>query len=517
MSRSYHSNVRKYIREKSYKYSDEGIKEKNLDEIGEELYRKNFTKKKTILNRRSGNISSDFRQPVDVATLEIRVLDEGQYIHYPASKEDLIGVIKRLPYNVVSGIRSINLCLGKEFQEDNEDNLDDVKRDPFTGRISTGDEGPIYTPSTLGTYYPGRCKIFIYGYVYDREELKLQVMEPFLRLQMLSTLIHEIAHHEDNLLRTRRGRWLGFNKWRCEDYAELQQMKWSETAIIPYVMEAYPEEYIALSDWIEKYGGVRFSLEKLAGEPTGRKIGDRVKYVFTASSAVEDLFNNIIKGMNERDAMLEFAKDLHYGYYFEECLKALNTLLINNPNDSGALGVMADTYIHQEEYSKAEEAAKKCLSIDKNNRDALEALCDVRQNMKDWKGLKEISKLGIEVSGDEVHRLRAFTEMNIIALLYLKENEEAEEALLHFQNKGLHKQRKLAFEALVKVCSGDLENAFSIADKVLVEEKVFGPAGAILKAIYNYVLVNDKGEKEKYTLSKNEQYYLRNTDIMGLL
>lgn len=370
MSRSYHSNIRKYINEKKNKYSNDEIKEERLNQIGEDIFRKRFTKKKTILNRKICIRNIGYSEPFNPNTIEIKVLDEGQYIHFPACKEDLLGVIGRLPHNVVSGIHSITLCLGKEYQEDKVDNSYEETRDPFTARICSDEEGPIYTPPTLGTYYTGTCKIFIYAYVYDREQLALDIIEPYLRLQMLSTLVHEIAHHEDNILRTSRGRWLGFNYWKCEDYAEFQQMIWSQTAIVPYLQDTYPDEYNALSNWIEEHGGVRFSLAKLDGKSKGRRIDDKVKLVFSASVAVMDLFKNVSSGMSDRDAMLEFAKDLHHGDYYGECLKSLDTILLNNPNDSEALGVKADTYIHQEEYIKAEETAKECLLIENDNTDA---------------------------------------------------------------------------------------------------------------------------------------------------
>lgn len=517
MSRSYHSNIRKYINEKKNKYSKDEINEEKMNQIEEEVLRKRFTKKNTLFNRKIDNRNIAYSQPFDPNTIEIKILDEGQYIHYPASKEELLGVIRRLPQNVVSGIHSITLCLGKEYQEDKVENSYEETRDPFTARICTEEEGPIFTPPTLGIYYTGTCKIFIYAYVYDREELKLDIIEPYLRLQMLSTLVHEIAHHEDNILRSSRGRWLGFNDWKCEDYAEFQQMNWSETAIVPYLMDTYSEEYSALSDWIEEHGGVRFSLVKLSGESKGRRIGDKVKLVFSASAAVMDLFKNVASGMSGHDAMLEFAKDLHYGDYYEECLKSLDTILLKNPKDSEALGVKADTYIHKEEYTMAEQLAKECLLIDNANTDALESLCDVNQHMKDWNGLKEISRLGMEAAGDDIFYVRSFTEVHIIALLYLKEYEKAKKEVENLPANGVQEQRKLAFDALVKVCSGDVEGALNIVNTVLTGEKVIGPARAILKAINNYISATKQISMQGHEFSEYELNYVKNTDIMGLL
>ena len=517
MSRSYHSNIRKFINEKKNDYSNDEVKDERLNQIDEDIFRKIFTKKKTILSRKISNRNIVYSTPFDPNTIEIKVLDEGEYIHYPACKEDLLGVIRRLPHNVASGIHSITLCLGKEYQEGKVDNSNEETRDPFTARICTNEEGPIFIPPTLGTYYTGTCKIFIYAYVYDREELKLNIIEPYFRWQMLSTLVHEIAHHEDNILRTSRGRWLGFNDWKCEEYAEFQQMNWFETAVTAYLQDTYKEEYNALFNWIHKHGGVRFSLAELADESKGRKIDDKVKIVFSESYAVMDLFRNVFRGMSDRDAMLEFAKDLHYEEYYEVCLESLDTILLNNPNDQEALGLKADTYIHQEEYIKAEDTAKKCLLIENDNIYALKALCHVKKHMKDWIGLKEISRLGIESACNDVFYIRSFTEMHIVALLYLKEYEEAKNDVKNLPANGVEEQIKLAFEALVKVCSGDADDALSIVNRVLEEEKVIGPARAILKEVSNYILASDKINVERYELSEQELNYVKNTDIKGLL
>lgn len=516
MSRSFHGTIRKYNEENNFKYSNDEIKEKNMNEIREDIFRKRITKKKTIADRKLKDVNEICSESFDPQSISIKIRDENEYIHFPASKEDILGVIKRLPYNVTVGLDSINLCLGKEYMEERAEDEFEESRDPFTNRISSDEEGLVFTPPALGTYFTETCKIFIYAYVYDKNELKLEIIEPYLRLQMLSTLVHEIAHHEDNILRSSRGKWLGFNDWKCEDYADFQQMNWSKGAVVPYLFDTYPEEYNALSNWIEKYGGVRFSLEKLAGECKGRRIGDKVKIVFSASSAVEDLFKNIINGMSERDAMLDFAKDLHYGDYYAECLEALDTMFKANPSDPEIMGIKADTYMHMEEYEKAEEWAEKCLSFDKRNIDALTVLCYLRSHHKDWKGLKDVSKLGINESDDDYH-IRNFTEMHITALLYLKEYVEAEKHIELLPSSGFQLQRKLAFEALVKACSGNFNDAFEISCKILTKENIMGPARSMLKGIYNYIAAKQAREIKLYDLSEHEQTYLKNSDVGNLL
>jgi hypothetical protein len=107
--------------------------------------------------------------------------------------------------------------------------------------------------------------------------------------------------------------------------------------------------------------------------------------------------------------------------------------------------------------------------------------------------------------------------MRIIALLYLKEYEEAKKDAENLPGNGVQEQRKLAFDALVKVCSGNVEGALKIITRVLTREKVNGPARAILKAINNYILMSYDKSMQKYELDKYEKNYLESTEIIYLV
>ena len=44
-------------------------------------------------------------------------------------------------------------------------------------------------------YFPLSATIRLYAYVYDAALPNREMLEVYLRLRMLSTLLHEIAHH----------------------------------------------------------------------------------------------------------------------------------------------------------------------------------------------------------------------------------------------------------------------------------------------------------------------------------
>jgi tetratricopeptide (TPR) repeat protein len=514
MSRSIHTTRKELGLERKYQLSNDEIKETRINKLQDKLDTKRTIKREKGHTRKVEKYNIKHLEPVHPEGLLINVMDEGQYIHYPVAKDDLVEVAKRLPVNAVAGIESITLCLGKEYQEEEFDGFGEKSYDPYTGRICSGD-GPIYTSPILGVYRWSNSRIFLFAYVYDRQKLELDVVESFLRLKMLRTFIHEVAHHDDNMRRSGRGHCFGLNEDRCENYAEAQETLWAETIVIPYLLETYPDEYDRLLSWIKEMGGVDISLKRLIGEYSGR-IGNLYRLGFTIDAAVDEMIRNATKGESNREIILGFAHDLHIGDHYDLCMEALETLLTRDPKDAEALGIKADTLIHLDKYDEAEIIAKKCLRTVPSNMDALQALCDTQIKRKNWIILKEISEKGIEIATD--WRRRRFFEDNLIASLHLEDYKTAENDVQSLPDKnGRFEQKKLAFIALLKFVSGDVEDAVQIAKKVLAQEKVIAPAKAILKSIINKELDEIGDSKGELAFTEYEEDYLQMYGIRELI
>ncbi|GMA98259.1 hypothetical protein [Pelosinus sp. IPA-1] len=514
MSRSIHTTRKEFDLERKYQLSNDEIKEARINKLQDQLDTKRTIKREKRLTRKVEKVNIKNLEPIDPEGLLIKVMDEGEYIHYPVSKNDLVEVAKRLPMNAIAGIESITLSLGKEYQEEEFEGFGEKSYDPYTGRIYSAD-GPIYTPPILGVYRWSNNRIFLFAYVYDRHKLELDVVEPFFRLKMLRTFIHEVAHHDDNMRRSERGHCFGLNENRCENYAEAQETLWAETIVIPYLLETYPDEYDRLMSWIRVMGGVDISLKRLIGEYSGR-IGNFYRLGFTIDAAVDEMIRNAIKGESSREIMLGFAHDLHIGDHYDLCMEALEAILTRDPKDTEALGIKADTLIHLNKYDEAEIIAKKCLKIASSNMDALQALCDIQINRKNWVILKEFSEKGIEIATD--WRRRRFFEDNLIASLHLENYKTAENDVQSLPDKeGRFEQKKLAFIALLKFVSGEVENAVQIAKKVLAQEKVIAPAKAISKSIINKGLDEIGDSKGKLAFTEYEEDYLQMYGIRELI
>lgn len=68
----------------------------------------------------------------------------------------------------------------------------------------------------------------------------------YFKLQILSTFVHEVAHHFDHTRRVARGRWLAQEKEKIEHFALHRQYEWTQAC-----------------EWLEVHGTIRFTL----GEP----------------------------------------------------------------------------------------------------------------------------------------------------------------------------------------------------------------------------------------------------------
>lgn len=138
------------------------------------------------------------------AMIPIRVRDEADFVHYPASKEDIYSVLRGLPQGVTDGLTMIELCLGEKGQsrDGQEEWAAPPESDPYVGREGYEMLPGVFVGNVLGTYYPGQAKLRINAYVCRKDALDPIPVGFYLRMYMLMTLVHEVAHHYDFSSRT---------------------------------------------------------------------------------------------------------------------------------------------------------------------------------------------------------------------------------------------------------------------------------------------------------------------------
>lgn len=302
-----HTNRKDIIELTRWKYADPEVRRAQAQELWADIRRKRRTKRQVKGERAAENgliVASE------VESIPVSVSDAGQFVHFPASSDDIRNVMRLLPRGLLDGLVGIELCLGAEYQRDPSvyDLEDGYEPDPLVGRIGDQMLPGIYRGHCLGYYSRPHSTIRVFAYVYDPEKVDVRLWGVYLRLQMLATVVHEIAHSVDLTTRVAKDRWLADDKSKVEMYAEKLEYSWLMDCVVPYLETTYSDETTVLLNWIEHYGGERISLAMLAGEPRTTGAHGLLRLGIDASAAFHDLARSVADGKDLRESRLDFAR-----------------------------------------------------------------------------------------------------------------------------------------------------------------------------------------------------------------
>jgi tetratricopeptide (TPR) repeat protein len=466
MSRSIHSTYNDYGREKRSRYATPEAREERLEALRQEIRKKRRVKRR-VGQGRGAPPWADL-PPVAAEAVPIRVVEEGPWVHYPASPDDLRAVMRRLPAGVLTGLSGVRLCLGSKHQEKGLSPEERARagRDPLVGRVGYENLPGVFGGRYLGTYFrPAR--IDLYAYVYDPAFPGLATWELYLRLRMLSTFVHEVAHHDDATRRVARGRWRMDDTDKNEGYAGATQARWVQQCVVPYLEEAYPEAVREFGAWLSHHGGTEIPLALLAGGWRWDAEGKAVPLYFgSACEAFGELAEGVHKGEPLTANRLEFARYLHYGENYAEALRILGRVLGEEPANPEALTLQADVLEHQGEHQLAEALARQVVTADENYTDAWMVLADVYEGRQEWGRLLEAAGRGVRGTDPSdwnwrallVHRGRANLELANFA--DLAADVEALEAWAEGRS---HSRDAAALRALLLLRTGRCEEALQVA------------------------------------------------------
>jgi hypothetical protein len=277
------------------------------------------------------------------------------------------------------GITEVRLSSGL-----NDDAPDDpterVDRDPWYGRAGGELFNGVWAFRLLGQYRPTPAAIDIYAIAYRQRALRRPLATRLLlKLQMLATLVHEVAHHDDHVSRRARGRWRMDDEEQWERYAGHLEVALTNGIVVPYLEARYPEEVRDFKAFLRDAGGVDVPLP-LVAETIDRNL-------FAIHFAIFDLLDNHQRRKSPEDQKLEFARDLHYCDQFTLARRALRSLLSATPGYANAVLLDADIAVHQEDFDRAERLAKRAGTLGAPRKEVVEILLDVAVARRDWNGV----------------------------------------------------------------------------------------------------------------------------------
>lgn len=390
MSRSHHTTRRHLQKAVQFDESDAKKKVAKIEELQKELARKR-TAKAQVKKERHGRADLP---PTSIDVIPIQVRNASSLVHFPASPEDLRAVLKTMPAGMADGLTEVELSLGEKCQRRYLDECcAEPEPDPLVGRPGYQRLPGIYGPRVLGRYMTPRAKIEVYGYVYEESVENRTMCELYLRLHMLMTFLHELAHHYDRTHRIARGRWRADDRDKVEMYAEHREHEWICSHIIPYLENKYLQEMAELRAWLRHALGVEVPVALLAGEvrATGKNGGIRISSFFSTSSAFEDLVGSLSKGEDLMKARLQFARDLHYAEAYDTANAIIDTILGSDSLHAETMTLRADILQHQEKYQQALEITLEVLAVSPDHDDAAIVAADAYEGLKQWAKLREVT------------------------------------------------------------------------------------------------------------------------------
>lgn len=439
MSRSFHVTRRdlKQARIKAKKGDLKAVEAYN--ELCRQYSQKRRAKRDAVEDR-SGSITSLVVVP---RSIPIEIKDQSEYLHYPACEEDIYGLLEAMPQGLTDGLSKVIFCLGKQHQSLPEDDFyRKPEADPYLGRLGYEIFAGIFRPPCLGIYFPNRNEIQLHGYVYNPSIAGRSIWDFYLRLHMLGTFVHELAHHYDFVSRIARGRWRWEDRDKREIYAETMAYQWEREHVIPFMQKQYPEDWNAFKQWMQEKLGFVPELALLAGDCRATAGKDRIyiRSLFNTSCSFEAFAGEVLSGKDLISARIDFARDLHYTGNYDLPLQILDAVLSEGHKNIEAVGLYGDILVHQENYTEAIKYARKGLQLDKRDVQSHLVLCDAYEGLKDWRAVIKWATCALNFADDRFDWFRLLTRLTnaeIQSGLFPEAEKSLQELRDHFKNRRL--------------------------------------------------------------------------------
>lgn len=383
MARSIHTTRASLARLKAQDVSREEVRDEAVERARGELDRKRGMK----FGARTGRRPRE-RGHTALDSISIAATDRGPHVWFPAGEDDVRELLRRLPRGVTDGLARVEMRLGREAQDElAQSDAGGEEPDPFTGRWSYSRFPGAWSGRILGRYRPDAAAIELYAYVIDPAHPLRAVWEPLLRMEALSVLAHEVAHHHDHTERVARGRWLAEDRDAVERYAEAMQHEWTRGVVLPYLRERYAAEIALTERWVARHGGIALPFGALADDPRatgrgGRVHGDRL--LWKMSEALGNLAGQVERGEPAWECRMRFARELHFQSRDADALAVIRRVLRARPGEPRALMVMADVLLGLGRAAHAARVARRVAAAEPLNARAWGLLSRAAERLERW-------------------------------------------------------------------------------------------------------------------------------------
>ncbi|MCU0914329.1 MAG: hypothetical protein MUC88_07195 [Planctomycetes bacterium] len=259
----------------------------------------------------------------------------------------------------------------------------------------------------------------------------------YLRLCMLMTLVHEVAHHYDFSARIARGRWLADVRDKVEIYAERVQHGWFTKYVVPCLTRDYPDHWQAFNRWVREKVGLELPVEVLLGDPRTTAKGNRIvlRAFFDTGQAFQEFLTTVQQGGDLGKACLSLARDLHYAEHYEPALRIIDLLLRADRDNLDALVLQADIFNHLGRYEEALTISQRVLQREPRWGAALETQVDAWMGLGEYhQAIPAIDRL-VGIIGNEPREVVRWQIEKVEALIEVGQYTQAETLLASIEEQ----------------------------------------------------------------------------------
>jgi tetratricopeptide (TPR) repeat protein len=442
MAHSLHTTRHDLEEAEKHRYADKRKGREAVERLEQELAAKRRTKWQVKAGRRKQSLSG----LVPIEAIPIEIDTTSPHVDYGVTVDDLRALLGALPPGAADGLSVIRLEPGIEMQRHaNQERGGELTADPFIGRLGHERLHNVYSGGVLGSYHPRTGKLLLYGFVGDPGRPDRAAWSLYLKLCLLTTFVHELAHHHDLLRRVARGRWRADDLGKVEKFAEGIEHAWTQSYVIPYLCRAYPAEVAGLESWMQEHLGVVLPLPLLVGDPRVTAKRDCVAFIatfFSTAQAFERSVRAIASGRYDAVAVrLELACDLHLAEEYRWAERIIESVLSVSSNHVDALTLKADILEHRAKHREAIAVARKAMALAPNDPGPLEVMADAYESLANWKQVIRLTDLMMMLYGDRTRQFGWALAQHARAALELGDLATARSDIARLSNGPRHFQR----------------------------------------------------------------------------
>ena len=465
MARSIHVTWSDY-----YQARRKGASEEKLEEMREQLLTKSRLKRRVKKERQQKVDYLDI-PPIPTESIPISIVEQGPHILYSASEQDLRAVIDRLPSGVMNGIDKVILSLGPRRQQENIFGEIGSECDPIFGLPGSRFLPGVWRSPVLGRYITPPPCIQLFATIYEKELPIPEFSEIYLKLLALATFVHEVAHHQDEMMRTAQVRWRSDTIENAEIYAENWQYQWTKEAVIPYLEEVYPQQIQALHHWIKKAIGISIPLIQLAGDPRRTEKGGWLIF-FPIHHAFDELVEDLLKGSPHHEMRIRFADSLHYSDFLDQALEVIELVLAEEPGFVAARALKGDILKHLDRDREAESLMCELVEEDGSCCRAWEVLSDIYSDGFRWSALLKVTEIQLKLEQED-WKHHSILQCRARALLGLARFSELKTILAQFSDSPNKRNQIISksYHWLALLKQDKPEEVLALVEKELLTEK----------------------------------------------